>query len=117
MKEFHVSLVFTEALTFSNFIVGSVIVFFRRFCFGFIFCFILLICAILLVALQCIVQSYLQWLQDSDYNPNCSLCNDPLTAQDTVRLVCYGEITKLLCNESSSTMSIANLLKNDFAHL
>ncbi|CAG08891.1 unnamed protein product, partial [Tetraodon nigroviridis] len=38
---------------------------------------------------KCIVQSYLQWLQDSDYNPNCSLCNDPLTAQDTVRLVCY----------------------------
>ncbi|XP_062392314.1 zinc finger protein-like 1 [Sardina pilchardus] len=38
---------------------------------------------------KCIVQSYLQWLQDSDYNPNCSLCNNPLNAQDTVRLVCY----------------------------
>uniref|UniRef100_A0A3B5BDY2 Zinc finger protein-like 1 n=1 Tax=Stegastes partitus TaxID=144197 RepID=A0A3B5BDY2_9TELE len=38
---------------------------------------------------KCIVQSYLQWLQDSDYNPNCALCNTPLTAQDTVRLVCY----------------------------
>ncbi|XP_070839918.1 zinc finger protein-like 1 [Chaetodon trifascialis] len=38
---------------------------------------------------KCIVQSYLQWLQDSDYNPNCTLCNNPLTAQDTVRLVCY----------------------------
>lgn len=44
-----------------------------------------------LVGLQCIVQSYLQWLQDSDYNPNCTLCNNPLTAQDTVRLVCYGK--------------------------
>ncbi|XP_044078130.1 zinc finger protein-like 1 isoform X2 [Siniperca chuatsi] len=38
---------------------------------------------------KCIVQSYLQWLQDSDYNPNCTLCNNLLTAQDTVRLVCY----------------------------
>ncbi|XP_075876332.1 zinc finger protein-like 1 [Nelusetta ayraudi] len=38
---------------------------------------------------KCIVQSYLQWLQDSDYNPNCTLCNIPLSAQDTVRLVCY----------------------------
>ncbi|XP_012690341.1 zinc finger protein-like 1 [Clupea harengus] len=38
---------------------------------------------------KCIVQSYLQWLQDSDYNANCSLCNNPLNAQDTVRLVCY----------------------------
>lgn len=55
-------------------------------------------------ALQCIVQSYLQWLQDSDYNPNCSLCNHPLNAQDTVRLVCYGEIIKifLLTDEASS---------------
>ncbi|XP_036403434.1 zinc finger protein-like 1 [Megalops cyprinoides] len=38
---------------------------------------------------KCIVQSYLQWLQDSDYNPNCRLCSTPLAAQDTVRLVCY----------------------------
>ncbi|KAM9788740.1 zinc finger protein-like 1 [Neosynchiropus ocellatus] len=38
---------------------------------------------------KCIVQSYLQWLQDSDYNPNCLLCNNPLIDQDTIRLVCY----------------------------
>lgn len=38
---------------------------------------------------KCIVQSYLQWLQDSDYNPNCSLCDTPLAPQDTVRLICY----------------------------
>ncbi|TNN82768.1 Zinc finger protein-like 1 [Liparis tanakae] len=40
---------------------------------------------------KCIVQSYLQWLQDSDYNPNCTLCNTLLNAQDTVRLVCYAQ--------------------------
>ncbi|XP_061902389.1 zinc finger protein-like 1 [Entelurus aequoreus] len=38
---------------------------------------------------KCIVQSYLQWLQDSDYNPNCLLCNNPLISEDTVRLICY----------------------------
>ncbi|XP_075426006.1 zinc finger protein-like 1 isoform X2 [Ascaphus truei] len=38
---------------------------------------------------KCIVQSYLQWLQDSDYNPNCRLCNTLLSSRDTVRLVCY----------------------------
>uniref|UniRef100_A0A2K5PRJ0 Zinc finger protein-like 1 n=1 Tax=Cebus imitator TaxID=2715852 RepID=A0A2K5PRJ0_CEBIM len=40
---------------------------------------------------KCIVQSYLQWLQDSDYNPNCRLCNIPLASRETTRLVCYGE--------------------------
>ncbi|KAM4611227.1 zinc finger protein-like 1 [Discoglossus pictus] len=38
---------------------------------------------------KCIVQSYLQWLQDSDYNPNCRLCNTLLSSKDTARLVCY----------------------------
>ena len=23
----------------------------------------------------CVVRSYLQWLQDSDYSPNCSFCD------------------------------------------
>lgn len=41
--------------------------------------------------LQCIVQSYLQWLQDSDYSSNCRLCNTPLASRETTRLVCYGE--------------------------
>ena len=45
----------------------------------------------LFLPLQCIVQSYLQWLQDSDYNPNCRLCNIPLANRETTRLVCYGE--------------------------
>ncbi|XP_029633318.1 zinc finger protein-like 1 [Octopus sinensis] len=41
---------------------------------------------------RCIVQSYLQWLQDSDYNPLCTLCNKGLAEDDSgdcVRLVCY----------------------------
>ncbi|XP_071276596.1 zinc finger protein-like 1 isoform X1 [Agelaius tricolor] len=38
---------------------------------------------------KCIVRSYLQWLQDSDYSPQCPLCQAPLGDRDTVRLLCY----------------------------
>ncbi|XP_077646718.1 zinc finger protein-like 1 [Lonchura striata] len=38
---------------------------------------------------KCIVRSYLQWLQDSDYSPQCPLCRAPLGERDTVRLACY----------------------------
>jgi hypothetical protein len=38
---------------------------------------------------RCIVQSYVQWLQDSDYSPVCLLCKNLLADEPTVRLVCY----------------------------
>jgi len=38
---------------------------------------------------KCIVQSYLQWLQDSDYSPLCQLCSGELAREDCVRLICY----------------------------
>ncbi|XP_012272340.1 zinc finger protein-like 1 homolog [Orussus abietinus] len=38
---------------------------------------------------KCIVQSYLQWLQDSDYSPICVLCSGNLSDGDCVRLTCY----------------------------
>ncbi|KAL5009029.1 hypothetical protein ScPMuIL_014610 [Solemya velum] len=39
---------------------------------------------------KCVVQSYLQWLQDSDFNPVCTLCQKPFGGDDeSVRLVCY----------------------------
>ncbi|KAF4532259.1 hypothetical protein B566_EDAN004346 [Ephemera danica] len=38
---------------------------------------------------KCIVQSYLQWLQDSDYKPICELCSRDLAQEDCVRLICY----------------------------
>ncbi|KAK6638799.1 hypothetical protein RUM43_007068 [Polyplax serrata] len=38
---------------------------------------------------RCIVQSYLQWLQDCDYNPVCDLCMFELGKDDCVRLSCY----------------------------
>ncbi|XP_041864806.1 zinc finger protein-like 1 [Melanotaenia boesemani] len=54
----------------------------------------------------CIVQSYLQWLQDSDYNPNCALCNNLLTAQDTVRLVCYDVFHWACLNNLASRLPL-----------
>jgi hypothetical protein len=38
---------------------------------------------------KCVVQSYLAWLQDSDYNPDCAFCNSPLAEEECVRLTCY----------------------------
>jgi len=38
---------------------------------------------------SCVVKSYLQWLQDSDYSPQCGFCSGPLASEDCVRLVCY----------------------------
>ncbi|XP_067328688.1 zinc finger protein-like 1 [Anolis sagrei] len=56
---------------------------------------------------KCIVQSYLQWLQDSDYNPNCRLCNTLLSTKETVRLVCYDLFHWSCLNEM-----VAHLPKN-----
>lgn len=42
-----------------------------------------------LINIKCIVQSYIQWLQDNDYNPICILCNKLLSEESTIRLVCY----------------------------
>lgn len=38
---------------------------------------------------KCVVQSYLQWLQDSDYSPLCELCQKELSIGDCIRLICY----------------------------
>ncbi|KAL1110276.1 hypothetical protein AAG570_008353 [Ranatra chinensis] len=38
---------------------------------------------------KCIVQSYILWLQDSDYDRTCTLCNKDLVIDDCVRLMCY----------------------------
>ncbi|XP_018592697.2 zinc finger protein-like 1 [Scleropages formosus] len=55
---------------------------------------------------KCIVQSYLQWLQDSDYNPNCRLCSTPLASQDTVRLVCYDLFHWSCLNELATRLPL-----------
>jgi hypothetical protein len=45
-------------------------------------------------SLQCVVQSYLQWLQDSDYNPNCHFCDQDLSDEECIRLACYRKACK-----------------------
>ncbi|RZC31918.1 zinc finger protein-like 1, partial [Asbolus verrucosus] len=44
----------------------------------------------------CVVQSYLQWLQDSDYNSICELCNKVLNVEDSIRLTCYHHFSRQL---------------------
>ncbi|KAK3755130.1 hypothetical protein QZH41_017504, partial [Actinostola sp. cb2023] len=53
-------------------------------------------------AITCIVKSYLHWLQDSDYNPVCTLCNGTLAEGDVLRLVCYAK-----CNSAEAIQHIA----------
>ncbi|CAD5224763.1 unnamed protein product [Bursaphelenchus okinawaensis] len=40
------------------------------------------------LTLQCVVQTYLSWLTDSDYDTKCLLCSEALSAKETVRLKC-----------------------------
>ncbi|XP_067938828.1 zinc finger protein-like 1 [Watersipora subatra] len=40
---------------------------------------------------NCVVQSYLNWLQDSDYNPTCLLCSERLDDE------AYSPCTRLMC--------------------
>ncbi|CAG0921402.1 unnamed protein product [Notodromas monacha] len=44
---------------------------------------------VLLSLKYCIVQSYLQWLEDNDYIPVCELCKKGLNAAGCIRLICY----------------------------
>jgi len=38
---------------------------------------------------RCIIKSYVQWLQDSDYNAICLLCMENVNAGEVIRLTCY----------------------------
>lgn len=53
----------------------------------------------------CVVQSYLKWLDDSDYNPVCRICDDQLAAGDCIRLVCYDVFHKECLNDWASRMA------------
>ncbi|KAI8481490.1 Zinc finger protein-like 1 [Branchiostoma belcheri] len=53
---------------------------------------------------KCIVQSYLQWLQDSDYSPQCNLCGGALADGDVVRLICYDVFHWSCLNSYAQTL-------------
>ena len=38
---------------------------------------------------KCVVQPYLQWLEDSSYSSNCRFCSHPLEDEICIRLLCY----------------------------
>ena len=42
--------------------------------------------------MKCVVHSYVNWLEDSDFDPTCSLCSNALDEGEVIRLVCYGEV-------------------------
>lgn len=61
------------------------------------------------VVFQCIVQSYLQWLQDSDYNPICELCTKDLSQEDCIRLTCYRKYSEQLIVLDTVTFKILDV--------
>lgn len=38
---------------------------------------------------SCVVQSYLNWLKDTEFDSTCTLCHDDLKNSECVRLLCY----------------------------
>jgi len=53
---------------------------------------------------KCVIQSYLQWLKDSDYDSSCSLCGIKLEDEDCIRLVCYDLYHKKCLNERQEAL-------------
>nr|CAG4641927.1 EOG090X0ASS [Eurycercus lamellatus] len=48
---------------------------------------------------KCVVQSYTQWLKDSDYSSLCTLCSNQLSPEECTRLICY-HVFHLKCLDS-----------------
>jgi len=53
---------------------------------------------------KCIVQSYLQWLKDSDYDASCPLCKNSLENDECVRLICYHVFHCSCLNDRQSAL-------------
>ncbi|KAJ3416828.1 hypothetical protein HDV05_008413 [Chytridiales sp. JEL 0842] len=63
---------------------------------------------------KCIVRSYLQWLQDSDYDPVCQICTRSLDEGELVRLSCldlfHVECLNTVCQKLPEHTSPAGYL-------
>lgn len=55
---------------------------------------------------KCIIQSYLQWLRDSDYASYCTLCGNSLERGECIRLICYHIFHWNCLNERQASLSI-----------
>jgi len=62
---------------------------------------------------RCIIKSYLQWLQDSDFETACCICQDTLEAGDVVRLLCY-DVLHVSCAEKFLLAYPANTAPDGF---
>ncbi|XP_031620215.1 zinc finger protein-like 1 homolog [Contarinia nasturtii] len=53
---------------------------------------------------KCIIQSYIQWLKDSDYDSSCALCKNSLESDECIRLTCYHVFHWSCLNERESAL-------------
>ncbi|KIH49847.1 hypothetical protein ANCDUO_20077, partial [Ancylostoma duodenale] len=65
----------------------------------------------------CVVQSYLQWLTDCDYDTNCSLCEKPLAEAETIRLQCllFAMLRRLISYRRPSTLAVSGRVGSTFS--
>jgi len=61
---------------------------------------------------KCVVQSYCQWLKDSDYSALCALCQLDLSQDDCIRLICY-HIFHLKCLDDHCKQYPSNTVRPD----
>lgn len=50
------------------------------------------------------IQSYLQWLKDSDFDSSCTLCGVNLEDDDCIRLICYDLYHKRCLDERQKAL-------------
>uniref|UniRef100_A0A7E4WD72 Zinc finger protein-like 1 homolog n=1 Tax=Panagrellus redivivus TaxID=6233 RepID=A0A7E4WD72_PANRE len=74
----------------------------------------------------CVVQTYVSWLTDSDFDPNCLLCTQTLAGTETVRLKCMhvfhwkclnGRMSALPIGSNSANYKCPSCLDNLFPAL
>jgi len=62
---------------------------------------------------QCIVNSYLQWLQDSDFKDECAICKSSLKEGELIRLCCL-DLFHLECINAKCNMLPENTPLNKY---
>jgi len=62
---------------------------------------------------QCIVNSYLQWLQDSDFKSECGICKSSLKEGELIRLCCL-DLFHLECINAKCNMLPENTPMNKY---
>ena len=53
---------------------------------------------------NCVIQTYLAWLSDSDFDPICKICNSALKGQECVRFTCLHVVHTSCCDNHYGQM-------------